>query len=216
MKKEHLWRGGIYAVGILLQSLGAACGCNTGMGISPINSFPYAVKSAFGCSLFSAMFLFFCLMIMLQFVLKGKNRRWRDLLQLAFGLVFSFLVNLFDQWIPTPEVFWQRMVVQVAAILLMGIGITMIVNMDLIPNPAEGATAALAAALKVDLGLGKNIVDISVVTAAFLVDLLFGTLWTSIGLTTVISSIFNGRSVYLFNRLLRDRILALAGLEKEI
>ena len=92
---------------------------------------------------------------------------------------------------------------------------------DILPAPvaelaAEGATAALAAALKVDLGLGKNIVDISVVTAAFLVDLLFGTLWTSIGLTTVISSIFNGRSVYLFNRLLRDRILALAGLEKEI
>jgi len=67
-------------------------------------------------------------------------------------------------------------------------------------------------ALYWDMGLGKNILDACCVTVAFCIDLMFGTLWTSIGVATVISSIFIGRAVYLFNRLLQKKILALAGL----
>jgi len=65
------------------------------------------------------------------------------------------------------------------------------------------------------LGLGKNILDIGCVTFSFLVDVLFGTIWTSIGVATVIAVVAYGRLVYLFNRLLKEKLLALAGLSPE-
>ena len=48
MKKEHIWRGGIYVVGILILALGIVLTTKTGLGISPITSLPFAISTASG------------------------------------------------------------------------------------------------------------------------------------------------------------------------
>ena len=103
----------------------------------------------------------------------------------------------------------------VVSIVLIGLGVCLMVNMRILPTPPDGLANALGWAIKKDLGLAKNILDFSCVVISFLVDAIFGTIWSSIGVGTVVFTIFIGRSVHLFNRLLKGRILSLAGLEKE-
>ena len=215
MKKTTLWRFAIYAVGVAVLAMGASLGTKTGLGISPINAIPFALNSAFGVPFSVAVFGFYMVLIAVEFLLRGKHRRWRDLLQLPFSVVFSSLLGLFENVLQVPDALWQRLAVLTASILLLGLGVALIVNMRIAPNPADGLADTIGWKLKRDMGLGKNILDFCCVTVAFLIDVVFGTLWTSIGVATVISSIFIGRAVYLFNRLLQTKILRLAGLDTE-
>lgn len=213
MKKETIWRWGIYGAGVFVLAMGASLGTKTGMGISPINAIPFALKSAFGVDFAAATFVFYAGLILLQFLIRGRHRRWRDLLQLPFSVVFSSLLGLFDGLVQVPDTLFPRLCILGASILLLGLGVTMIVNMNIVPNPADGLAQTMSWAMKKDLGLAKNLLDFCCVSVAFVIDLLFSRLWTSIGVSTVVSVIFIGRAVYLFNRLLKKKILALAGLE---
>ena len=213
MKREWFWRFGIYLVGVAFAAVGTGVGTKTGMGISPVNAIPFAFSRAFEVELSTAVFCFLTLMTALQFLIRGKQYRWMDLLQIPFSIVFSALIGLFDGILQVPEPLWQKFCMLGASILMLGIGVTLMVNMRIAPNPADGLADTIGWALGRDMGFGKNIADICFVIIAFLVDILFGTLWCSIGLTTVISSIFLGRFIALFNHILRERILHLAGLE---
>ena len=216
MKKETLWRIVIYVSGAMLLSMGAVLGTRTGLGLSCVNSVGFSLNSAFGISYAQATFCFYTLTIILQFIIRGKHRRWRDLLQLPFNVCFSSMVGVFDglfRW--TPEALPGRIFLFAVASVMMCLGLCLMVNMQLVPNPPDGLANAIAWALKKDLGLGKNILDIGCVTFSFLVDVLFGTIWTSIGVATVIAVVAYGRLVYLFNRLLKVKLLALAGLSPE-
>lgn len=213
MKKTVIWRIGIYAVGVMVLAMGATLGTKTGLGISPINAIPFAVNSAFGVPFSVAVFGFYMVLISAEFIIRGKHRRWRDLFQLPFSVVFSSLLGLFENIMTVPESLWLRLAVLTASILLLGLGVCLMVNMRIAPNPADGLADTIGWAIKKDMGLGKNILDLCCVTGACIIDGVFGTLWTSIGVATVISSIFIGRAVYLFNRLLQKKILVLAGLD---
>ena len=213
MKKQVFWRAGIYAFGLAVLALGAALGTKTGLGISPINAIPFALKSAFGIDFAVATFCFYAVLIAIQFLIRGKHRRWRDLFQLPFSVVFSALLGLFDGVFSVPDALWQRFAVLAVSILLLGLGVCCMVNLRLVPNPADGLADTIGWALKRDMGLGKNLLDLCCVTVAFAIDCAFGTIWTSIGVATVIASIFIGRAVYLFNCLLQKKILSLAGME---
>lgn len=215
MKKQWLWRGGIYAVGIFTLALGATLGTKTRLGISPITSAPFAISSAFGLSLSTGVFVFYSILIALEFLIRGKHRRWRDLLQLPFSFVFSALMGVFEKALPMcGEPIWQRLLVLMVAIVLTGVGIAMVVNMQLVPNPPDGMVQAVSWATKKDMGLCKNAMDLFCVSVAFLIDLLFGTLWTSVGVGTVIFSLLCGRVVSVFNRCCREKMESLAGLKE--
>ena len=216
MKKETLWRAGIYSVGVLILAFGGALGTKTGLGISPINAIPFALNHAFSIQFSHAVFVFYLGIILLEFLIKGKNRQWRDLLQLPFSAVYSTLLGIFDVWIRVPDALWQRLAILAASVVLLGLGVTLIVNMRLVPNPADGLAAAIGIWLRRDMGFGKNLLDICCVAGAFCIDACFGTLWTSIGAATVVSALLIGRFVHLFDSLLHTRILSLAGLSSEI
>ena len=215
MKKQQLWRGAIYGAGVLTLAVGSSLGTKTGLAISPINTIPFALSSAFSMGFSTAVFVFYAALIALQFLLRGRHRRWRDLLQLPFSVVFSSLLGLFDGWVRVPESLWLRLVFLTASILLIALGVTMMVNMRIVPNPADGMADTIGWALKKDMGFGKNILDGSCVAVAFAIDALFGELWTSVGVATVISAVFIGRAVHLYEKLIRRRLLRLAGLLEE-
>ncbi len=213
MKPTFIRRCVLYALGVVFLALGGALGTKTALGISPVNALPFALSHAFGGSFSTYVFAVLLAMIAIQFIIRGRQSRWQDLLQFPFSLFFSWLMGLFDSAIPMPEPLWMRCCVLVASIVTLALGVTLMVNMRILPNPTDGLSTAIAWKTGKDVGFGKNCVDISCVVAAFFIDLLFGTLWTSIGVATVIASVCIGRCVYLFNRLLKKKLLALAGLQ---
>ena len=216
-KHNHhlLGRAVIYGVGVITLSFGIAVMALSTLGLLPVSAPPFAVSKVLGTDFSRTLFLHYCLPVGIQFLIKGKQRQLRDLLQIPFSLVFSTLVGFFGDLFPVQPVFWwQKGILLVIGILCTGIGISMSVQMRVVPNPADGLMQAIATRFHKDNGTAKNILDAILVAAAFLVDLLFGKPFTSVGFGTVAAMIFVGRVIAVFNRLCSDRLLKWAGMKR--
>ena len=215
MKKEMIWRVGLYAFGMWILAVGAVLGNRTGIGVFAINAIPFAVSEAFDISFATMNLLFYCMFIVLQFILRGKeHRRWRDLLQLPASFAFSALLEVVDRTMAVQaETFAESILFLAICITVTAIGIPLTIRMQIVPNAPDGFLEVLSWKLNRDIGLTKNIEDGVCLAVAFLIDLLFGTVWTSVGLGTAIIMILLGRMVSLFDRLFGEKVSALAGLK---
>ena len=68
--------------------------------MSPIISIAFAVSEIWGWNFGDMTFLLYSLFVAGQFVLRGKNSRLTDLLQLPLSLAFSRVLNLYSALIP--------------------------------------------------------------------------------------------------------------------
>ena len=98
------------------------------------------------------------------------------------------------------------------AILLTGIGVCMMVNMELAPNPADGLVDSISQRSGKNMGLCKNLFDLACVVVTVTISLLLDGTVIGIGLGTVATVLFTGRVIALVNRFLRDPMRRMAGL----
>lgn len=96
----YFFRAGIYAVGLILLSMWITLSTKTGLGVSTVTSIPYAISCAFDLNFSLMVFLVYGIFVAIQFVLKGKNRRWLDLLQLPVSIAFSAFLQWFGTLLP--------------------------------------------------------------------------------------------------------------------
>ena len=207
------WRFIIYLLGLPMIAVGITLSTKAGLGLTTIASFPYAISQALHVNYAVTTFLVYIVTIILQFIIKGRDRQWRDLFQLPVNLVFSSFLAWFGTLIPIHfEVFWQNLLLSVVSVVMIAVGAAMMVNMRLAPNPPDGLAHAMSIAMKKDLGTAKNLLDFIFVALAALIDLLFHKRLVSVGIGTVIAMVLMGRVIYVFNRLFKERILRMAGL----
>ena len=216
MKKENGVRGWIYGGGLLILALGITLTTKSGLGISPIISVPYAVSQLSGWNFGNMTFLFYGVLVLAQWVLRGKAFRAYDWLQLVLSLVFTRFLNLFSACIPMAQGWRAQFGVLLAGIVLTGIGAAMSVDVRLIPNPGDGIVQALADRFRRELGFCKNVVDLSCVALTIIVSLLFAGKIVGIGIGTICAMVLTGRVIWLFNRQFRLKILIGSGLRQEI
>lgn len=214
-KKTHLARGGIYLLGVATLALGITLNTKTQLGVAPVASVAYSSSRASGLSFSVCTFILYTLMLMIELVIKGEKRRRMDYLQLPFAFVFSLLLDVYDRLLLPiqAETMWQKLLLLLAAVTITGAGISMTVNTRLVASPPDALMHAIADKTKKDHGLVKNILDITCVSFAMVIDLLFNFLWCSVGFGTVLTMILVGRMVYLFNKLFLKRMLRASGLE---
>lgn len=207
-------RFGFYLLGMVLLALGLTLNTKTGLGASAILSIPFTLSEGTGLNFGDLSFLTYCVLVAAQFVVKGKNRSWADLLQLGVSLVFTRLLNLFKAAIPYESGFLPTDIALLAlAILFTGIGAAMTVVMRLVPNPGEGIVHSLAQRFGKELGLCKNLFDLGCVAVSLVLGLFFGNPLLGVGLGTAISMVGVGRVIAVFNALCRSRLQSLAGLQ---
>ena len=214
MKKSWMFRIGFFVAGLMGIALGVTFSARTGLGVSPITSVPYSIAQASGLSPSRAVLIVYSFMVLIQFLIRGKHRRWIDLCQIPVSVLFSAFLDWFETLFTftfTFEGLLPNLLVLAAAIVCMGAGIAMTVGMQLVPNPPDGLVATAAWAVGRELGFVKNIVDLSCVITALTVDLVFSGGLVSIGLGTILVGIFTGRMVALFNRFCKEPMLRLAG-----
>ena len=214
MKKQWAWRILFYLIGVNCMALGTTLNSKTGLGLGTVTSTPYAIACWLGMRLSTVVLIFYSLMIGIQFLIKGKHRLWRDLLQLPTSLLFSAYLELFEKLIPIqfPHL-WQNLLMMAAAACITGVGVSITVNMDIAPNPPDGLVYTIGNILERDMGLIKNMLDAICVGAAAVIDLLSCGKLRSVGIGTVWAMIFIGRTVSVFNRFFKDKIRRLAGLQ---
>ena len=213
MKKQTIARVGIYLAGMALLALGITLNTKAGLGASAIVSVPYTISQGTGLDFANLTLITYCVLVAAQFVVKGKDRRWIDLLQVVVSIVFTRFMALFQRGIPYQSGSLPAdLLVLALGILFTGIGAAITVDMQLIPNPGDGIVSSFADRFHKELGLCKNCVDAFCVVCSLAIGLVYGNPLLGIGLGTVLSMVGVGRVIYFFNRAAKTRLQRLAGL----
>ena len=209
-----------YGLGIVILALGITLNTKTGLGVSALVSIAYTVANAWNLNFALMTFLLYTCFALIEVGLKWgflpqlRKVLWKDLLQIPFSLAFSLLLNVFGGIIPVAEHVGAQIVMLVLAIVCTGIGAAMIVDMHLIPNPADGLAQTLGMVTKKGMGLGKNLLDCSSVGISAVIGLVARGRLIGIGIGTIAAMIGVGRVVALFNRCFETKLCRTAGVEK--
>ncbi len=211
--KQKIIRFIYYLLGMIILAFGISLNTKCGLGVSPIISISYSVSVIWNLNFGNMTLILYCLFVVVQYILRGKNSRLHDLLQVPVALLVSQLLNLFDYLLAFELTgFWWKLLLLVTAILLTGLGIVLSVNMRLVPNPGDGIVQAISDKTGKPLGLTKNLFDVGCILVSCSVGLIFVGGLVGIGVGTVLAVIGVGRAVALFNHLFRNGLLRQAGL----
>lgn len=205
----------IYGLGCVSLAMGLALNTKTGMGVAPILSVSYSASVVWGWSLGNTTLATYCALILGQFVIRGKNRRWRDLIQLPFSLVFSRVLDVLDGLIvydSAVHTLVENLGLLAVAIVLTGIGAAVMVNMDLISHPGDAIVQAIAQRLGKEQGVAKNIFDVCCVIFTTCMTLICAGRVVGISLGTLIAMVCIGRVVSFVNHLGQEKMCRAAGL----
>ena len=212
-KQQTFARWGFYLLGMVLLALGLTLNTKTGLGASAIVPVPFTVSQATGWDFGNLTLVVYCLFVAAQFVIKGKNRRWTDLLQIPLSIVFTRFLNIFAAAIPYQSGNLPAdIALLVVAIIFTGIGAAMTVAMQLIPNPGDGIVGTIAAVTGKELGFCKNCFDLGCVSLSLIIGLCFGDPLLGVGLGTLISMVGVGRAIAGFNYLCKRPLLQATGM----
>ena len=124
-----------------------------------------------------------------------------DVLQLPFSVFFTRLLNVYAAWIPVPEQLAVRIGVLVLAIVLIGVGAALTLDMRLVASPGDGIVQAISDRSGLELGLTKNIVDVCCVAFTCLLTLVCVRHIIGIGIGTLAGMLGTGRVIAIFNRM---------------
>ena len=216
-KREWRFRIFFYILSLLILALGITLNTKTGLGVSPIISVSYSVSEILHLNFGNVTLIWYSIFVIVQLIIRGKNRRYYDLLQIPLSILFTRFMNLFNDSIHIHfENFWQNLLLLIVAVILTGVGAAMSVNMKLIPNPGDGIVAALADCIHKDMGFTKNLFDLMNISITFVLGIVSGHFLLGIGIGTVIAVIGVGRAVAAFNFLCKEKMAVLTGLDKEI
>ena len=210
-------RWSCYTLGMVILALGLTLNTKTGLGVSPIVSVAYCMSQILGMNFGDMTFVLYALFVAAQFAIRGKKSRLYDLLQFPLSLVFSRVLNLFDACIPYNSANHgglANFLLLILAILCTGVGVSMTVNMRLVPNPGDGIVAAVAEKMGRDQGFAKNIFDVGCVTVTCIIGLMFRGQVIGIGIGTLAAMVGVGRSIALVNHFFKMRMCRAAGLEQ--
>lgn len=211
VNKKLIARWFFYLLGMMILAMGLILNTKSNLGSSPIISIAYTFSFLCDISFANLTLMLYVLFVFLEFILKGKNRRWTDILQIPLSIVFTRFMGLFSGWFDfSQSSLAVRFVVLLAGILFTGIGAAMTVDMDLVANPGDAFVQAVSMCIHKEIGLTKNIVDVTcVVFSAVLGWAVTGKI-VGVGVGTLIAMVLVGRTIWLFNRLFKQKLTELA------
>ena len=159
-----IWRISFYLMGLVILSIGLTLNTKSGLGVSPIISVPFSISNILNLNFAAVTFIVYTGFVLLQFIIKGKNRDIKDIFQIPFSLLFGILLNFFGKILDfKPITIWQSSLLLFGAIIGTAVGVSLLINMKLISNPADALAKAIGDLFKKDLGFGKNVLDITCV-----------------------------------------------------
>ena len=215
MKKQTVYRVVIYLLGMLLLALGITLNTKAGLGASAIVSVPYTISQGTGLDFANLTLVTYCVLVAAQFVIKGKDRQWIDVLQIVVSIVFTRFMSVFAKTISYQSgKLLSDLVVLALGILFTGVGAAMTVDMNLIPNPGDGIVSSIAGRTGRELGLCKNGFDAFCVVCSLIIGLVMGNVLMGVGLGTILSMVGVGRVIFAFNHIAKAKLQKAAGLEK--
>ena len=211
---QRFWRFVFYIAGLSLLAFGVNITNLADLGVAPFVSVHYGISRIWNLNFPTLAFCVYLVLVAAQLILKGRQRSWWDLLQVPFALLFSVLLEVFGRPLTfQPQTLWQSIGLLCIGILCTSVGSAMSVAMKLLPNPADGLCHTISEKSGKDLGLVRNIMDVSCVAITCVIGFAAVGRVEVIGVGTIISMVLSGRIIFLFNLLFKARMDAMSGMD---
>ena len=205
-----------YLFGQIILATGLTLSTKVNLGVSPILSIAYCASVITGRAIGDTSLIVYIICIIAEIILHARQdmqpeQRKKvfilDLLQLPLSLVFTRVMNLFARFIPTPSgTLFLRIPLLILAIVCVGVGAAMTLDMRLIANPADGIVQVISDVSGLKLGLTKNIVDISCVILTAIASFILTHRIIGIHVGTLLAMFGTGRVIAVFNRIMGKHV----------
>ncbi|MEG1710724.1 MAG: DUF6198 family protein [Clostridia bacterium] len=195
MNIKLLYRILIYILGLFILALGVVFSINSRLGVSPVNSLPYIISVILHADLSVCVVSVFSFYILLQIIILKKDFKWINLFQLAFSLIFGYLVDLSKLIIGnfTIPTYFGQLTMLFISIALITVGISLYINVELIPMAMEGLCLSITRKQKrFTFPTIKIFVDCAAVTLGILLSFIFLHKLDGIREGTIISALLIG------------------------
>ena len=223
-KFRTITRISIYITGLCILALGLTLSTKADLGVSPIIAVSFSVSQLTGARFGDVTFLLYAAFVLIEMVLHllpgkrspadRKKALISDALQLPLSYVFTMLLNMLSAWIPAAETMPARIAVLLTSVVLVGTGAALTLDMRIIANPGDGLVQAVSDRTGIELGLTKNIVDITCVTITCILTMTAAHRIIGVGAGTLIAMLGIGRVIAMINKLFGDRLIPLAAPQK--
>ena len=194
---SFLCRIACYLLGLLLLSFAVVFAINSGLGISPINAFPYALSLVTHIDLGACVTLVFTGYILIQILLLRRRFKWYNLFQLVFSALFGYFVDFSKQALGefTIPTYAGQLLMLAISLVLVAFGVSFTVGVRLIPMPPEGLTLALTETTGYSFHNVKIVQDCTYILLALACTMIFLGRPEGIQEGTIITALFAGKLI---------------------
>lgn len=188
----------ILLLGMILMGASVAMARLAMLGTSPISSVPNVVSILLNQPLGHMSNLFQCVLLVIEWLLLGKDSSWKILLQLIPAFIFGFFIDifmgLFTNHLPMPN-YLAQFGWMACSIIILGVGVYFEVGSHTILMTGEGVARAIAIRFNLPFGRAKVINDCVMVIVAAVISFLASGQLIGIREGTLVTAIFTGMVV---------------------
>ncbi len=192
-KKLLIKRFILYIAGLVILCFGVVLNTKTNLGVAAINVIPFVFANTTEITLGTAVFILYCILIILQCLIKQKIKPL-VILQLPVSLLFGKMVDFINMDVLnfTAHSSFEGIIMLIIAINLVAFGTTLVVEQRLVPNAPDGFVQALADKVSSSFGRIKVCFDVLFVFLAAVISAILAGSIIGIGIGTLASMIFTG------------------------
>ena len=208
----------IYVVGLYFMAIGVVFSARSNLGVSPVSSLGnvlFRIGQDAGApdyvNLGNCTTAVFCLYLIVELLILGKNFKPAMLLQIVVSLLFGQLVNLATAmlfFLPTPGTYVMQLLYLLVSIPLVAAGVLLYLTPNLFPMPGEGLSIAVADKFGISVGTAKTIFDCSVVLLSVFASLFYFHKLVGVREGTVICALLVGLVFRLLQKPFQKPLLA--------
>lgn len=200
-------RMAMYFFGVVVLALGIVIQTESGLGVASLTCFADALSRISGVTLGTMVSATYIAYVFVQLVLLGREFQPRILLEIGFSVMIGMFTDVFSAVIPIHlAALPERVATMLLSLCLTSFGVSLVVNMGVVPNAPDGLVQVIAEKMRKRFGDVKVVFDsIHVAVALALTLAVLGTVG-GFGPTTVISALFLGRMINVMNRLFAARL----------
>ena len=164
----------MYLAGVAILALGIAVQTASGMGVAALTCFAEALALTTGATLGSMVTLTYVIYVLAQFLILRREFNPRILLELGFSALIGVFTDLFTAWLSVhPGTLPLQVPTMLGALGITALGVSLVVNMGVVPNAPDGLVQVIAEKLGRRFGDVKVVFDTSHVAASLALSLLF-------------------------------------------
>ena len=165
----------LFVVAVIVQASGIALVVKSMLGTSPISSLPYVISLASPFTLGQMTFSINMLLVLGQYLLLRRAFDNIQFLQIPVTLIFSWFIDFFmEVWswvIPTNYILQLLTLLIGTTLIAFGVAVQGIANVLMLPG--EGIVYAVSRCFHIEFGKVKTANDVSLVSLAAMISLVY-------------------------------------------